>query len=96
MTQSHLAGLFMAKLTGPDGFVEENFFSTDKAAREWLTGAGLRGFEGKVARSELYAPDDRLIWSKLRPKDVLAPRRTAKSAGLGRIGRPAPRLKGGS
>lgn len=96
MAQSQPAGLFMAKLTGPDGFVEENFFATDKAAREWLTGAGLNSFEGKVARSELYAPDDRLIWSRSRPKQVIVAGRATKKAGLRRIGRTAPRAKGGS
>jgi hypothetical protein len=33
-------GLFTAKLIGPDGFMEGRFFSTEKAAREWLMGAG--------------------------------------------------------
>jgi hypothetical protein len=61
-------GLFTAKLIGPDGFMEGRFFSTEKAAREWLMGAGLRSFEGDVKKAELCSPGDRLIWSKLRPK----------------------------
>jgi hypothetical protein len=88
-------GLFTAKLIGPDGFMEGRFFSTEKAAREWLMGAGLRSFEGDVKKAELCSPGDRLIWSKLRPKSgKSAP--AARNAALGWSGRPNARAKAGT
>jgi hypothetical protein len=59
---------FTAKLIGPDGFENKKLFSTHEAARQWLTGAGLKAFEGDVERAELYSPDGKLIRSWLRPK----------------------------
>ncbi|HEY6255751.1 MAG TPA: hypothetical protein VIY51_08145 [Xanthobacteraceae bacterium] len=85
-------GVFTAKLTGPDGYMEGRFFSTEKAAREWLTGAGLRSFEGDVKRAELCSPDSRLIWAKSRPKiddQLNETSRAACKAGLPGHGRPS-------
>jgi hypothetical protein len=88
-------GLFTAKLIGPDGFMEGRFFSTEKAAREWLMGAGLKSFEGDVKKAELCSPSDRLIWSKLRPKSQ-KPAPAARNAALGWSGRPNARAKTGT
>jgi hypothetical protein len=92
-------GLFTAKLIGPDGFMEGRFFATEKAAREWLMGAGLKSFEGDVKKAELCSPGDRLIWSKLRPKSENKsekPAPAARNAALSWSGRPNARAKAGT
>jgi hypothetical protein len=60
--------MFIAKLTGPDGLVDTKIFSTHEAACAWLTGDGLKGFEGDVERSELFSEDNKLLWARMQPK----------------------------
>jgi hypothetical protein len=88
-------GLFTAKLIGPDGFMEGRFFATEKAAREWLMGAGLKSFEGDVKKAELCSPGDRLIWSKRRPKSEKSAS-AARNAALSWSGKPNARAKTGT
>ncbi len=52
--------MFIAKLIGPDGYVEQKQFTDHGRAKAWLNGEGLEKFGGDVERAELYE-DNRLI-----------------------------------
>jgi hypothetical protein len=62
--------MFVAKLIGPDGHEDKKLFTKHSDAKAWLTGPGLKKFDGDVERSELWTEDGKLMWwSGTRPKD---------------------------
>ncbi len=83
----------MTKLIGPDEFVlDQKFFSDKGAATKYVTGEGLEAVEGDVARAEVWSPDGDLVWSKTDPKiedQELAAALATRKAGLYWQGRPA-------
>ena len=55
---------FVAKLIGSDGFVDRKIFSAMSAAINYVTGEGLKNFEGDVERAEVISPTGELVWHK--------------------------------
>jgi hypothetical protein len=55
---------FVAKLIGSDGFVDRKIFSAMSAAINFVTGEGLKNFEGDVERAEVISPTGELVWHK--------------------------------
>jgi hypothetical protein len=65
--------MFITKLTGSNGVLDKKLFSSVADAKRYVTGEGLKAFEGDVIAAEIFSAEGfsaegKLIWWKTHPK----------------------------